>query len=109
MVARWRRWGGTSSRIHVWTWWTDSGDRMEQPITTLVGFLSYDDIQSFALTWLPIVFMGLLVFLVWRTLKVIPRTKPQELKPESKLDVAWDEIAGADEAKAELREVVDFL
>jgi cell division protease FtsH len=78
-------------------------------MTNVVAFLSYDDIQSFALTWLPIVFMGLLVFLVWRTLKVIPRTKPQQIKPESKLEVAWDDIAGADEAKEELREVVEFL
>src|SRR3954466_9967595 len=78
-------------------------------MTSLEAFLSYDEIQSFALTWLPVVFMGLLVFLVWRTLKVMPRTKPQQIKPESKLEVAWEHIAGADEAKAELREVVEFL
>jgi cell division protease FtsH len=49
------------------------------------------------------------VFLVWRTLKVIPRTKPQQIKPETKLEVGWDDIAGADEAKEELQEVVEFL
>src|SRR3954471_18487878 len=78
-------------------------------MTSVVAFLSYDDLQDFALTWLPLIFMALLVFLVWRTLKVMPRTKPQQIKPESKLEVAWDDIAGADEAKAELREVVEFL
>src|SRR3954464_10852705 len=78
-------------------------------MTESMGFLSYDDLQDFALTWLPLIFMALLVFLVWRTLKVMPRTKPQQIKPESKLEVAWDDIAGADEAKAELREVVEFL
>src|SRR4051795_8087200 len=78
-------------------------------MTSVVAFLSYADLQDFALTWLPLIFMALLVFLVWRTLKVMPRTKPQEINPESKLEVAWDEIAGADEAKAELREVVEFL
>src|SRR3954467_3559624 len=78
-------------------------------MTSLEAFLSYAEIQSFALTWLPGVFMGLLVFLVWRTLKVWPRTKPQQIKPETKLEVAWEDIAGADEAKEELREVVDFL
>src|SRR3954471_14007784 len=78
-------------------------------MTSVVAFLSYDDLQDFALTWLPLIFMALLVFLVWRTLKVMPRTKPQQIKPESKLEVAWDDIAGADEAKAELQEVVEFL
>jgi cell division protease FtsH len=74
-----------------------------------MGFLSYDDLESFALTWLPLIFMALLVFLVWRTLKVMPRTKPQQIRPETKLEVAWGDIAGADEAKQELREVVEFL
>jgi cell division protease FtsH len=78
-------------------------------MTTAMGFLSYDDLQNFAITWLPLIFMAALVFLVWRTLKVMPRTKPQQIKPETKLEVAWDDIAGADEAKLELREVVEFL
>src|SRR6266513_2547304 len=78
-------------------------------MTSVVAFLSYDDLQDFALTWLPLILMALLVFLVWRTLKVMPRTKPQQIKPETKLDVAWSDIAGVDEAKEELREVVDFL
>jgi cell division protease FtsH len=59
--------------------------------------------------WAPIVFMALLVFFIWRTMKLMPRTKPQQIEPESKVAVAWDDVAGADEAKAELREVVDFL
>ena len=75
----------------------------------LMAFLSYDDVESFALTWLPLILMALLVFLVWRTLKVVPRTKPQQIRPETKLEVAWDDIAGVDEAKEELREVVEFL
>ena len=39
----------------------------------------------------------------------MPQTKPVELKPEANLEVGWEDIAGVDEAKAELREVVDFL
>src|SRR4051794_35187863 len=54
-------------------------------------------------------FMGLLVFLVWRTLKLMPKTKPQEITPRSKSAINWDEVAGIDETKAELREVVEFL
>jgi cell division protease FtsH len=59
--------------------------------------------------WAPIVFMGLLCFFVWRTLKLMPRTKPQQIAAKSEVSVAWDDVAGADEAKAELREVVEFL
>ena len=36
-------------------------------------------------------------------------TKPQQIKPEASPQIAWDEIAGVDEAKEELREVVEFL
>ena len=39
----------------------------------------------------------------------MPQTKPVEIKPEANLEVGWEDIAGVDEAKAELREVVDFL
>jgi cell division protease FtsH len=40
---------------------------------------------------------------------MMPKTKPLELKPDSVGSVKWDEVAGVDQAKAELREVVDFL
>jgi cell division protease FtsH len=60
-------------------------------------------------SWAPILFMGLIVFFLWRTMKLMPKTKPQEIKPDSAGSIKWDEIAGADEAKAELQEVVDFL
>jgi cell division protease FtsH len=69
-------------------------------------------IQQFAADWggaIGLVFMGLIVFVLWRTLKLMPRTKPVQIKPQASLEVAWDDIAGVDEAKAELREVVDFL
>ena len=40
---------------------------------------------------------------------MMPRTKPVQIKPEANLEVGWDDIAGVDEAKAELIEVVEFL
>ena len=39
----------------------------------------------------------------------IPRTRPTEIRPEQTPPIAWADIAGADEAKEELREVVDYL
>ncbi len=66
-------------------------------------------IEEWALTWLPIVFMGLIVVLIGFTLRFMPRTKPQQIKPESSDSIGWDDVAGAEEAKEELREVVEFL
>jgi cell division protease FtsH len=69
----------------------------------------WDQISNNVLTWGPLAFMALIVFFLWRTMKLMPKTKPQEIKPDSAGSIKWDEIAGADEAKAELQEVVDFL
>ncbi len=46
---------------------------------------------------------------MWRTMKLVPRTKPQQIAPRSKSAITWDDIAGVEETKDELREVVDFL
>jgi cell division protease FtsH len=46
---------------------------------------------------------------MWRTLKVMPRIKPQRIKPSSNQSVTFRDIAGVDEAKAELHEIVEFL
>ena len=69
-------------------------------------------VQNFALNWEPviaIVFFIALIFLMWRTLKVMPRVKPQQIKPSSNRSVTFADIAGVDEAKAELQEIVEFL
>src|SRR4051794_6037987 len=68
-----------------------------------------DRIETWSLTWLPILLMVALVYLVWRTLKMMPRTKPQQVKPEAAGVIEWDDVAGCEEAKHELREVVEFL
>src|SRR4051812_46299952 len=69
-------------------------------------------IQDFSLTWLPIFFFGLMcmvVWLLWKTVKLMPRVKPMEISPGSASAVTWDDVAGLDEAKQELQEIVDFL
>jgi cell division protease FtsH len=56
-----------------------------------------------------ILFFAALIFLMWRTLKVMPRIKPQQIKPASSQAVSFADIAGVDDAKAELQEIVEFL
>jgi cell division protease FtsH len=62
-----------------------------------------------ALTWLPLIFFGLIIYLLWRMLAMMPRVKPTPIEPTSKGSVTWEEVAGLEEAKDEMREVVDFL
>ena len=80
---------------------------MEAGVDRIFNFLG--TLAEAALTWLPLVFFGLIVYLLWRTLAFMPRVKPAEIDPESKSSVSWDDIAGVDEAATELQEVVDFL
>jgi cell division protease FtsH len=73
------------------------------------SFLGYPDLYSWLHDWLPIIFMGLLVAGVFMLMRFMPRTRPAEIKPDSAPTIAWGDIAGSDEAKEELREVVDYL
>ena len=68
-----------------------------------LGF--FDRLQEFGTNWsgfLGLIFMAVLVFVLWKSLKLMPKTKPMQIKPEANLEVAWSDIAGADEAKDEL-------
>ena len=79
---------------------------------TVLAASALDSVRNFVSNWQPVfatLFMVALIFVLWRTLRLMPQTKPVQLKPEANLEVGWEDIAGVDEAKAELREVVDFL
>ena len=69
----------------------------------------FDQLPGYALTWLPLVFFGAIIYLLWRTLQYMPRVKPPKLEAAASSSVSWTDVAGVDEAKGELREVVDFL
>jgi cell division protease FtsH len=76
-----------------------------------VGRLLHD-FGQWALTWLPLGFFiltGLIVFLLWRTLKVMPRVSPTHVSASSRSAVTWKDVAGVEEVRGELMEVVDFL
>ena len=58
--------------------------------------------------FLPLCF-GLLVFFAYKMWKAMPTTKPMKIEPSSGQKVRWEDVAGADEAREELQEIVEFL
>jgi cell division protease FtsH len=79
---------------------------METPMPLAFSF------QDFIVTWLPLMFflvMLFIVYLLWRTVQLMPRVKPAQIEPNSASSVTFEDVAGLEEARAELQEVVDFL
>ncbi len=74
----------------------------------LIAF-TFQQFQDWAVIWLPIIFMGLIAVVLVYMLKFMPRTKPQEIKPTSADSIGWKDVAGVEEAKDELEEIVEFL
>ncbi len=72
----------------------------------------FDHLRDWSLEWsgvATLIFMAAMIYFFWRTLKLMPRTKPQQIKPAANSDIGWEEIAGCEDAKDELKEVVQFL
>ena len=68
--------------------------------------------RTAALNWEPVVailFFAVIIAVMWRMLKVMPKVKPQQIKPASHQAVGWKDIAGVDDARGELEEIVEFL
>jgi len=72
-------------------------------------FLGYPDFLSWLHDWAPIFLMALLVLAVFSLMRFMPRTSPERIKADKAPSIGWAEIAGADEAKEELREIVEYL
>jgi cell division protease FtsH len=68
--------------------------------------------SDFATTWLPLAFFLFLVltaWLLWRTVAMMPRVRPKNLAHRAKSQTTWADVAGVEEVRSELMEVVDFL
>ena len=61
------------------------------------------------LIWTPILFFGAIVYLLWRTLQAMPRVRPAAIEAQSGSTIGWGDVAGLEEVKEELSEVVEFL
>src|SRR5580765_8058863 len=61
------------------------------------------------LIWVPILFFGAIIYLLWRTISLMPRVRPAPIEAQSRSAIGWADVAGLEEVKEELSEVVDFL
>src|SRR5881227_930367 len=69
-------------------------------------------LSDFVTAWLPLAFFGvivMMVWLLWRTSAMMPQARPKHLNSRAKSHTTWDDVAGVDEVRMELTEVVDFL
>src|SRR6266576_1978794 len=72
----------------------------------------FQSAADFATTWLPLAFFAILVltaWLLWKTVGMMPRVKPQHQSSKAKSGVTWNDVAGVEEVRSELMEVVEFL
>ena len=68
--------------------------------------------RDFVVNWWPLLgltFYILILYIFWRMLQLMPRVKPAEVDTKSRSATTWADVAGVDEVRAELQEVVDFL
>src|SRR5215470_3344073 len=67
---------------------------------------------DFATTWLPLAFfvvIALTAWLLWRTAGMMPRVKPANMITGAKTSTSWADVAGVEEVRGELMEVVEFM
>src|SRR5436305_6459679 len=72
----------------------------------------FHNAADFATTWLPLAFFAILVltaWLLWKTVGMMPRVKPAHMDAKSKSRITWADVAGVEEVRSELMEVVDFV
>jgi cell division protease FtsH len=69
----------------------------------------FREIPQVLLLWLPLLLMCLMVYFLWRVVKLTPRVQVARAATRSSADVTWHDVAGLEEVKEELQEVVDFL
>src|SRR5438128_1983579 len=67
---------------------------------------------DFATTWLPLAFLVILAltgWLLWNTVGMMPRVKPANMSHGAKSQTTWADVAGVEEVRHELMEVVEFM
>jgi cell division protease FtsH len=67
---------------------------------------------DFAMTYIGLAFFVLIVvmvWLLWKTVGMMPRTTPANVIHGTKSETSWSDVAGVEEVRGELMEVVEFM
>jgi cell division protease FtsH len=81
---------------------------MASTLTSLLGAV-LDALHAFLVDWGIFILLGLLIWLTWKFIRTVPSVKPHRLVAANDSTVRWEDVAGVEEARAELEEVVEFL
>jgi cell division protease FtsH len=66
-------------------------------------------LHLFLVDWGIYLLFGAIAYFAWRMVRAIPSTKPQTIDPRDDTNIRWEDVAGLEEVRAELEEVVQFL
>ena len=66
-------------------------------------------LHGFLIDWGIFILLGLLCWLTWKFISMMPNVKPKQVDARADSSVRWDDVAGVEEVRAELEEVVEFL
>ena len=72
----------------------------------------FQEAANYANSYIGLVFVVLIAFMcwiLWKTMGMMPRTTPANLVHGSKSKTSWSDVAGVEEVRGELMEVVDFM
>src|SRR3954454_1979794 len=72
----------------------------------------FQSAADFAATWVPLAFFAILIltaWILWKTVGMVPRVQPGHIDSKAKSHTSWADVAGVEEVRSELMEVVDFL
>jgi cell division protease FtsH len=72
----------------------------------------FNQLNSFVNQYLQLFMVVIFAFIgwvLWKTLGMLPRTTPANMTVGSKTATSWTDVAGVEEVRGELMEVVDFM
>src|SRR6201982_1990575 len=72
----------------------------------------FQQLNNFANQWLSLFMLLIFAFIGWgllKTLGMLPRTTPANMTRGAKAQTSWTDVAGVEEVRGELMEVVEFM
>jgi cell division protease FtsH len=72
----------------------------------------FQQLNDFVTQWLSLFMLAIFAFIawvLWKTLGMLPRTTPASMTRGARSQTSWADVAGVEEVRGELMEVVEFM